>query len=161
MKTFKLLTVAAALVATSAGASTYNTTVSIDDLSPVLAWEETTGMQFPTLLLDGNTVNGDTCYTSTSSATLNELCPTDRTGSTSALFTISGTPNANVNIVLDTSPQTVEGIKFNPYGTGTTIQLNASGTNTHVINGYLTMVDRAEVASASISFSYNLEFVGQ
>ncbi|NQZ10567.1 MAG: hypothetical protein HRT35_25730 [Algicola sp.] len=161
MKAFKLLTVAAALVATSAGASTYNTTVSIDDLSTVLAWEETTRMQFPTLLLDSSTANGNTCYTYSAAASNNLLCPTSRSSTTNALFTITGTPNANVRITLDTAPQTVEGIKFTPVASASTVKLNSSGTSTNAIYGYLTLIDRTEVASTSINFTYNLEFVGQ
>ncbi len=161
MKALKLMTVAAALVATSVSASTYNTTVNIDDLSTVIAWTETTSMQFPTLLLDGNTENGDTCYTAFNSVGYSELCPTDRSSTTSAIFTVTGTPNGNVGVTLDTTPQTVEGIKFIPYEDGSSLKLNASGTVTSPIHGSLELVDRNAITSSSINFTYNLEFVGQ
>ncbi|MFT4929112.1 MAG: hypothetical protein ACI8WB_005242 [Phenylobacterium sp.] len=167
MKSFRILTLAATLVSTgvlmstTVNAGTYSTTVNVDDLSTVIAWEETTGMQFATLLLDSNSAAGHSCYTYSSNVASNTLCPTSREGVSDSVFTVTGLPNANVGVQLDTTPQIIEGIRFVPTVRGGALVLDASGTADQTIGGALTLMDRAGVTSSDITFTYNLEFVGE
>lgn len=167
MKSFKILTLAATLattgllMSTAVNAGTYSTTVSIDDLSTILTWEETTPMQFPTLLLDKKSSVNDSCDSNSSDASVNELCQTSRDGATNAIFTVSGTANGNFGIQLDQTPDIVEGIKFIPFDVGGSLVLNENGTANHQIGGFLQLLDRDTVTSTNLTFTYNLEFVGQ
>jgi hypothetical protein len=167
MKSFKILAIAGALItsgallSTTATANTYSTTIDITDLASNLAWSETTGMQFPVLLLDGLTLTGHDCTTNNGDPRYNELCPGSRTDVSNSIFNVTGLAGAEVGIQLDSTPQIIEGIQFVAFDSVNSLVLNASGTATHLVAGQLILKDRAAITSNSITFSYNLEFTAQ
>lgn len=161
MKNFKLFTLAAGLLASSSAmADTYSTVVNVADVADSLAWEETTQMKFPQIVLDALSVPGHNCHSNSSnSAYNNQLCP-DKTGRTAAVFAVSGLANATVLVNLDTTAKVIEGLEFVPASTNQTT-LNSNGQSTVGVSGLLTLQDRALVVSNTITFTYDLEFTAQ
>lgn len=138
----------------------YNTTVTINNFETALSWHEVTPLSFATVVVDGSTVLNAKCSTSSSASANNQLCSGYRGEVSNATFAISGSPNAMVDVVIDTSPQTYNGISFTPVLVeGSTVRLDANGKATYQLAGELTLVDLS--ANGSTSFSYDIEFTTQ
>lgn len=162
MKLLKILALTAAVTSTSAMAATYQTVISINDLSDTLAWSQAAQMQFATLVLDANAVNGSTCRTYDGRIIANDLCLGDRSEVTDAVYSITGLANASVRVILDNATTTQEGLQFRPILlTGETVNLNFSGEASYNVGGHLTLVDRSQLVSDSLTFTYDLEFSAQ
>lgn len=148
------------LVSCKALTDTYHTLVQIDNTSKALSWLELSPLNFAPLVIDSSTLLNAKCKTASSEINDNQLCPGYRGEVTNATFTISGVPNAMVDVVIDTSPQTYNGISFTPILVeGSTVRLDANGNATYQLAGELTLVDLS--ASGSTSFSYDIEFTTQ
>ncbi|WP_028865529.1 hypothetical protein [Psychromonas aquimarina] len=166
MKTIKVLALTAALVSTGVVAETYTTTVGVTNLATALNWEQTTPLQFPSLLLDGATPANAKCYVGYASpydsVGNNRLCPGDKSAATEAVFAITGTPNATITVQHTVTPQTIEGITFYSYiNSGKSIVLDSAGVGAYKLGGQLQLVDQSLNTSDSLTFSYDLEFVAQ
>lgn len=167
MKTIKLISALAltsALTSTAIQADTYSTTVSVENLAAVLAWSETTPMQFATLVIDGaSVITSHQCFAGVfDDAAHNELCPGDRSSVSPGVFTVTGFPNASVNVAYSAPSQTHEGIQFIIRDIdGYSLTLDAAGQATYRVGGQLVLRDKSVNLSNDLTFTYDVEFSAQ
>ena len=134
-------------------AETFEVTIEVTDIFTALALVETTPMKFPTIVLDGASANGHTCYTANAGSSA--LCPNAVAGTdkNNSVFTVSGTPLDVVAISTnDPANQNGLGLSVNTPGS---VTLDADGNGSFPTWGLLRLTD-INAVQPSTTFEYEV-----
>ena len=148
-------------LAALANATSFSFSVDVENKSGNLVVAETRLIAFPTIVVDGSTKAGASCFTD---AAPNELCRLSTpsfSGRRGGAYSVTGSVLAPVTLILS-APTTVNGLEFTPsfdktgVASGAGHTLSNSGVATDEVYGQLKLIDPALVTSQVTVFVFDI-----